>query len=227
MNNLQITAASLAPELGLLAQQAAKFIRAAKASSTRHAYATDLADFQRFAARHALPFLPSTPGIVALYISDLASRLSVASIRRRMVAIRSAHREAGYIDSPASPRQHYIIREVLAVIKRTIGVAQKGAESILGDAIRQIVNACPQNLLGARDRALKLLGFAADARRSELVSIMNVGDLTFTGQRLLLTLTRTINGRKRLAARLRFPSENVLLPAQSWLFVPRYRVPVL
>jgi site-specific recombinase XerD len=190
MDELQISLAPRSTELDALAEQAAKFMYAAKASSTRQAYAADLADFRRFTDRHGLPLLPTTPKVVALYISDLAMRLAVSTIRRRMAAITNAHREAGYADSPASPRQHFVVREVLAGIKRTVGAATHGAEPLLGEAVRRIVAVCPPDLLGIRDRSLILLAFALGARRSELASIIGVRDLTFTDQGLHIWLRR-------------------------------------
>ncbi len=183
--------ASQTPELGALVEQTAKFIGAAKAGSTRRAYAADLADFRRFALRHSLPFLPSTPETVVLYMADLASRLTVSTIRRRMAAITSAHREAGYADSPASPRQHYLVREVLAGIHRTLGTAQQGSAPLLTGDIRRIIAATPDNLLGLRDRALILVGFSGAFRRGELTSILEVGDLAFTDSGLYIRLRRS------------------------------------
>jgi site-specific recombinase XerD len=191
MNELLLINASQTPELGALAEQTARFICAAKSGSTRRAYAADLADFQRFAIRHSLPFLPSTPETVVLYMADLASRLTVSTIRRRMAAITSAHREAGYADSPASPRRHYVVREVLAGIKRTLGTAQQGTAPLLTGDIRRIVAATPNNLLGLRDRALVLVGFSGAFRRSELASILEVEDLAFTEGGLYIRLRRS------------------------------------
>lgn len=191
MNELLTTSVSQRAELGLLAEQAARLIRAAKATSTRKAYAADLDDFQRFAVRHSLPFLPSTPETVVLYMTDLASRLSVATIRRRMAAITCAHKEAGYADSPASARRHYVVREVMAGIKRTLGTAQQGSEPLLISDIRRIIAAAPANLLGLRDRALVLVGFSGAFRRSELASILEFRDLAFTEGGLYIRLRRS------------------------------------
>ncbi len=191
MNQFTISLVSRSPELGVLAEQAARFMEAAKAHSTRQAYARDLANFRLFTQRHSLPFLPSTPEVVALYISDLAIRLSVSTIRRRMAAITNAHKEAGFPNSPASPRQHYVVREVLAGIKRSLGTAQHGVDPLLADDIRKIVAATPDRLLGLRDRALVLVGFSGAFRRSELASILEVNDLDFTDHGLYIRMRRS------------------------------------
>jgi integrase len=48
----------------------------------------------------------------------------------------------------------------------------------------------PEGLLGTRDRALLLIGFAGAFRRSELVGL-NVEDASFTGDGLVVTLPRS------------------------------------
>lgn len=177
----------LAPLLAL----AAKFLSAAKARSIRDAYASDFRDFAIFCKEHSLPSLPSTPDTVALYITQLASRMTVATIRRRLAAINYTHREAGYAGSPASPRNNFIVREVLNSIRRTRGTAQHGADPLLGDAVKRIAAACPETLLGIRDRALVLCGFSGAFRRSELTRILEFDDLTFTPQGLYIRLSRS------------------------------------
>jgi hypothetical protein len=62
MNEFAISHVSGSSELGALIAQTAKFLVAAKSKSTRLAYASDWADFERFTDRHGFPFLPSTPG---------------------------------------------------------------------------------------------------------------------------------------------------------------------
>src|SRR5205823_5956726 len=48
----------------------------------------------------------------------------------------------------------------------------------------------PRNLLGVRDRALLLVGFAGAFRRSELVAV-DVSDLRFGTEGLLITIRRS------------------------------------
>lgn len=205
MNDSAISPAPRGTGLDALTEQAARFMRAAKASSTRQAYAADLTDFRRFTDRHSLSYLPSTPETVAIYIADLASRLSVSTIRRRMAAITSAHRQAGYADSPASPRRNFVVREVLAGIKRTLGTAQHGADPLLAGDIRRVVAATPENLLGLRDRALILVGYSGAFRRSELASILEVEDLTFSECGLYIRMRRSKTDQEQQGRTLAVP----------------------
>lgn len=147
-------------------------------------------DFAAFCKTHLLPYLPSTPETVILYISQLAARVTVATIKRRLAAINYVHREAGY-PSPASTRDYFVIRGVLNGIRRMCGTALHGADPLGRDAVKRIASACPDALLGIRDRALVLLGFSGAFRRSELTRILEVADLTFTPQGLYIRLPRS------------------------------------
>jgi len=52
------------------------------------------------------------------------------------------------------------VRAVLAGIRRTHGTAQAQVAPLLVADLRAMVEALPESLLGARDRALLLVGFA-------------------------------------------------------------------
>jgi integrase len=125
-------------------------------------------------------------GYVALYIADLASCCASATITRRLTAITKAHQAAGYIESPSSARQG-IVSETLKGIRRTIGTAQKGKDPLLTSDVKRVVGSSPDRLLGLRDNALVLVGFAGGFRRSEL-SILNCEDVTFNENGALINL---------------------------------------
>jgi len=61
---------------------------------------------------------------------------------------------------------------------------------MLLDNIRAMVDCTGAGLIGARDRALILLGFAGAFRRSELVAL-GVADLAFSRDGLTVTLRRS------------------------------------
>jgi len=106
-----------------------------------------------------------------------AGATASGTITRRLTSITKAHQAAGYADSPASTH-HMVVGETLKGIRRTIGTAQKGKDPLLTADIRKIVSACPNSLIGLRDRALTLVGFSGGFRRSELARIQR-HDLTF------------------------------------------------
>jgi len=136
-----------------------------------------------------LPFLPSTPETVALYIADRASTLASGINTRRLTSITKAHQAAGYVDSPATTR-HFVIGETLKGIRRTIGTAQHGKDPLLAADIRRIVAARRRDLLGIRDSALVLAGFAGGFRRSELAR-MNLCDLKCSTDGVVVTVRKS------------------------------------
>ena len=167
------------PSTGLedLIQKANDLIRAAKAPSTRKAYQSDFRIYDSWCTDHGLASLPSAPETIALYIASC-----VASISK-------AHHAAGFEESPASTR-HFVVGEVLKGARRTLGVAQKCKDPLLLNDIRRLIDSCPKNLLGLRDRALILTGFAGAFRRSELCA-MAVSDLCFSDSGLVINVPRS------------------------------------
>ena len=156
-----------------LIQKAKTFVAAAKAPATLKAYRNDWRDFESWCREHQLPALPSTPEAVALYIADRASTLASGTIARRLTSITKAHQAAGFTDSPATTR-HFVVGETLKGIRRTIGTAKHGKAPLLSADIRRIVAARRRDLLGIRDSALVLAGFAGGFRRSELAASIYV-----------------------------------------------------
>lgn len=63
--------------------------------------------------------------------------------------------------------------------RRALGVHQESKSALLTADIAAMLAHLPDNLLGIRERALLLVGFAGAFRRSELVGL-DVRDLEFT-----------------------------------------------
>lgn len=172
-----------------LIQKAKTFVAAAKAPATLKAYRNDWRDFESWCRDHQLPSLPSTPETVALYMADRASTLASGTITRRLTSITKAHQAAGFTDSPATTR-HFVVGETLKGIRRTIGTAQHGKGPLLSADIRRIVASRREDLLGLRDSALVLVGFAGGFRRSELAGI-HICDLKFSADGVVVTVRKS------------------------------------
>jgi integrase len=165
------------PGIEELIRKTKQFVAAAKSPATIKAYRNDWCDFETWCRLHNLPSLPSIPETIALYIADQASTRAVGTITHRLTSITKAHQAAGLKESPASTR-NFIVGETLKGIRRVLGTHQQGKDPLLADDIRRIVGAAPDSVLGLRDAALVLVGFAAAFRRSELARI-SVSDLSF------------------------------------------------
>jgi integrase len=180
------TEAALSTELAEAVDRARDFAKASKAHATRKAYAADLCDFAAYCERIGALALPADPAVVGTYLATIAETKSVATIRRRMVAIAQAHKDAG----APNPVAHRDVQTVLAGIVRTKTVAQTRKDALTTDRLEQAVKALGSDLKGQRDRALLLLTFACAMRRAEAAAL-DVADLRYDARGLVVTLRRS------------------------------------
>ncbi|WP_206886403.1 site-specific integrase [Alicyclobacillus mali (ex Roth et al. 2021)] len=170
-----------------LSASANTYIRQSKAKNTIKAYQSDWRSFCTWCEERHLSPLPAEPQTVALYLSDMADRgYRTSSIGRHMISIGLAHRTKGF----PSPSSDEMVRAVWRGIRNTLGVAPHGKRPILVEDLRRMLQHVPNDLMGLRDRALLLIGFAGAFRRSELVSL-NVEDVQFVREGLVITLRRS------------------------------------
>jgi integrase len=187
--------------LAQLGEQAHAYARMARSPRTVAAYASDWRLFSAWCAERSLERLPATITTIARYVADQAGRgLKPASIDRRLVAINREHKVNGF---PA-PGLDPVVREVLAGVRRTHGSAQRQVTAVLTDDLKSMLGATPESLRGLRNRAVLLLGFAGAFRRSELVAL-NVGDLDFQRNGLVVMLRRTKTDQEARGRRVGIP----------------------
>jgi integrase len=204
MQDKLINLSHLSSGLEDLIQTANDLIRSAKAPSTRKAYQSDWRIFESWCAAYRLASLPAAPQTIALYIAScVGARLASATIARRLASISKAHQAAGFEDSTASTK-HFVVGEVLKGARRTLGVAQKCKDPLLLNDILLLLAACPNNLLGLRDRALILTGFAGAFRRSELCA-MTVADLRFSASGLVINVPRSKADQEQAGDKVAIP----------------------
>src|SRR4051812_35784 len=104
---------------------------------------------------------------MALYLTALAERCKASTIQRRVSAISQWHQAAGH----SSPTLHVVVRETMKGIRRALGTAPQQKTAAGLEIVRAMVEALPPTTIGARDRALILIGFGSAMRRSELVAL--------------------------------------------------------
>jgi site-specific recombinase XerD len=179
-----------APLAAVLAQ-AQDYVRHAKAAATWRAYQSDWRDFERWCLAHTLAPMPAAPQTVALYLSDLAQRCKVSTLQRRLAAISQVHQAVGVV----SPSSAGPVRLVMAGIRRAKGTAQTAKAPVVTATLQAMLRTLPDRLIGQRDRALLLVGFAGALRRSELVGL-DVGDITFPREGMVITLRRSKNDQE-------------------------------
>ncbi len=201
-----IEAAPAAPELpdgslsGLVAA-AGEYHRARRSEATRDAYERDWATFCTWCAARNFDPLPADVATLVLYVTDLAGRCSPSTIGRQLAAIAAEHRDARV----ESATGHPAVADVMSGIRRTHGSAphRQVAPALTAD-VRRMVEAMPDSLIGTRDRALLLVGFAGAFRRSELVAI-DVEDLAETDDGLVVSQRRSKTDQEGQGRRVGLP----------------------
>lgn len=172
-----------------LPEAANQFALNSTAASTQAAYRADWRAFTAWCSQHGYEPLPASPEAVARHLTQLAlDGLAVASIGRRLAAVRYAHKLAE-LESPTS---HERVRTVLSGIRRTIGTAPIRKAPVTAERLTAMFKHLSPGLIGVRDRALLALGFAGAFRRSELVALQ-VADLVEVpdGLRVLIRRSKT------------------------------------
>lgn len=163
------------------------------------------------------PPLPASPDTVAYYEADRSQGLKTSTLERRLAAVAEAHRSAG-LPSPNTSAQ---VRLVWAGIRREKGVARAHKKPTLTKQIRLMTAHLPNTLLGVRDRALILLGYAGAMRRSELVGL-DVTDILVADEGLVVVVRKSKTdqlgaGRKLGIPFGAHPETCPVRAVQSWL----------
>lgn len=144
------------------------YLAAEKSSSTRKGYATDWSDFTAWCTQASADPLPAFPETVARYLAQLADGGRKSStIQRRIAAIRSAHKAAGF----EPPTNAEGVKATMRGIRRTLRSKPTRKKPTTAALLSKVLEHLPTTLAGVRDRAILLVGFAAALRRSELIAL--------------------------------------------------------
>lgn len=188
--------------LEALERRAAHFAGASLSQATKRAYESDWRQFHEWCAGAELEELPATPETICLYLSAMADdNAAVSTIVRRLTSIAAIHRAAGH-DSPTTSDK---VRRVLRGIRRECGAPPEQSKAISWAELGELVRHCDSLMIGLRDRAVLALGWASALRRSELVAL-NIGDLEFCSEGLIITVRRSKTDQEGRGYRIGIPS---------------------
>ncbi len=193
------------------------FAKAARAPATLRAYRTCLTAFDGWCRRHGEQSLPARPAVVAVFLAELAMSRSVSTVEKHLAALSTAHRLLKHRPPSVDPE----VREVLAGIRRVKGVRPRGKDAITVVQLRRVLESLPTDLMGLRNRALLVAGFAGAMRRSEIVSITR-DDLDFVdeGVKVLIRKSKSDQEGKGRLVGLPYGSNRITCPVrtlQAWL----------
>lgn len=179
-----------------------RYAAQADAKNTQRAYNADWKQFLLWCKRRNKAPLPADPDAIASYLRYCAEtqKLKISTVRRRMSAIAEAHKRNGY----ESPCSEWVVRNTMKRLRRDLGEPARGKSPILVKDLKEMVLHCPEDLMGIRDKAILLIGFAGAFRRSELVSI-NVDDLTTSDEGLVILIREGKTDQKREGRKVAIP----------------------
>ncbi|HTX85275.1 MAG TPA: tyrosine-type recombinase/integrase [Streptosporangiaceae bacterium] len=183
--------AARAAEIEELSRRAAMYATRAKGDGTRRAYRSAWGQLAAWCAGISREPLAADPDTIAMYVVRCADQgFAVSSIRVHLAAIKTAHLLAGLSLDLRHPRLAMVVEGVTR--SKGIRPRRRAAPAVPG-VLRLLLAArpSPDEPIGARDRAMLLLGFGAALRRSELVAL-TIGDVeTVPGRGIMLTIGRS------------------------------------
>jgi integrase len=171
------------------------YVDAARSANTVRGYDADWRHFAAWCARGGVVPCPADPRDVARYLVELVDGRRgssgewierprrVATLERRLAGIRQHHR----VEGAPFDVSNRVLRDTWHGIRRCHVAAPRAKEPTVTEIVRELVSALPLKLVGVRDRAILLLGFAGALPRSELVAI-DVADCTAHEDGLVITL---------------------------------------
>jgi site-specific recombinase XerD len=201
--------------LALEIERAADLARQEKAPATRRAYGSDFAIFRAWCTARGVGALPATAESVAGFVASEVERGSRPStIGRRVAAIRYAHRLAGH----PTPTDDERVKATVRGARRSLGTAARKKTPATAECVISMALGTGDGLIGLRDRALLLLGFAGAFRRSELVAL-DCEDIEETESGLRVTIARSKTDQEGEGATIAIVRGSIACPVdalQAW-----------
>ncbi len=217
--------------IGESVAEAASYADAAISETTRAAYQQAWAHFSDWCRGKEVDpdALPLNPVLVAAYLGALAKSHGISALRGRVAAIAYPHRRRGFLFVPTHP----VLRETLSGIRRRHPRKVRPAAALCSQEVKLLLDVCPTDLAGLRDRALFLVGFAGAFRRSELVAI-DRHQLRFEASMVIIHVPRSKRDQEGKGAdvtlpRMRHPDTGIVSDTcpvralETWLARGRIR----
>lgn len=209
-----------------------KRLEGAYAPATMRSYYADVEIFVGWCGEHgALPF-PATTETVCAFLDSQAPGKAPSTVRRRLYAIRKAHRLLKLPD----PTRDEEINLTFRRIRRAKLTRPKQAKGLTRPYSNRFLEIQPDTPWGLRNRAMLSLGYDLLTRRSELVALTQA-DIEFRDDNTLRVLIRRSKSDPFGLGRIAFTSTVTSGYVADWLewrgpgidplFCPIYRgVPI-
>ena len=160
--------------------------KAARSDNTRRMYTTHWRRYVDWCIRHGFRPLPVDATILKLYLTSCVDSHKVGTIECYLSVIV----EACKLHGDPSPREHPVIKEFMKGLRNKYGAPQREADPILLETLKAMLSALPDNVIGIRDHALLVVGFASACRRSEIVGF-RIEDLALVNEGYIVRIPRS------------------------------------
>ena len=164
-------------------------IEDSKSPGTRRAYSSAMRTFSAWCAANGQPHLPTSPSVVAAFLTERANAgFSFSTLTVALAAIRDAHLAGGHRD----PTAHRGVTTVMAGLRRRLGTAtRRQAHALSTGELRRILAGIERTTtVGKRDAAILIFGLASAMRRSEIVALRRA-DLQLSTEGILIKIRRS------------------------------------
>lgn len=185
-------------------KHAEKLREKARSDNTRKAYKSDWIVFESWCNAKGVASLPSTPRIVAAFISDLVlgkvlkywsngksrtegkpSPRKMSTILRYMSSITHEHITHRHLP----PTQHPAVIEELEGARRELTVKKDQKDAVTIELLLKLLPFV-KGLAKIRDRAILFAGFYMGSRRSEITNL-NIDDIKFDKDRAVIEVRKS------------------------------------
>jgi site-specific recombinase XerD len=203
-------------------------LEGAYAPGTIRSYMGDAAAFEAWCAGEGIAPFPAEVTTVCAFLEDQGREKAPSTVRRRLYAIRKAHRLLSLPD----PTHDEEINLSLRRVRRSKAIRPRQAKGLTKDYLDRFRDTQPDTVIGLRNRTMLSVGYELLTRRSELVALRS-DDLEDRGDGTFRILIRRSKTDQFGAGRVAFTSRrtaNLLRewlevrgPEITWLFCPVYQ----
>lgn len=189
-----------------------KRLDGAYAPATLKSYRSDIEIFENWCLAQGLEPFPSDVLAVCTFLEEQAPRKAPSTVKRRLYAIRKAHRLLQLPDPTYDENINITIRR----IRRAKRARPKQAKGLTRKYLEAFLKVQPVGPVGLRNRAMLALGYELLTRRSELVAL-GTDDIEFREDGTLRVLIRRSKVDPFGEGRLAFTSTRTASLVGDWL----------
>lgn len=196
------------------------------ADNTRTAYDKGWHLWKRYCNKNNITALPANHSDVARFLVETATKPSTNGKLPALATVilwRSAINRKHVDQNFPSPTKHPEVARVCRGLARIKGSQPRQVKALREHHIKAMLDNCPTTLIGKRDAAIIVLGFAAALRRSEICSL-TVDDIEVIadneGLRMFLHIRKSKTDQEGLGQKIAIPEGKKLKPIkylQDWL----------